>query len=464
MLLRPIEIKELPKALPLRKLLGPSFILLGLGLGSGEVILWPYLTSLYGLGIIWGALVGITFQFFMNMEIERYALARGESVFAGFARVFKGSSIWYLFSTFFPWIWPGIAASSASLMASLFGFSNPSLLTIIFLISMGLILTLGPVLYKTLERFQMLLIGVGVPTIFALAIYMAQPTDWTALGNGILGYGDGFRFLPEGIVIATFLGAFAYSGAGGNLNLAQSFYIKEKGYGMGKYAGRITSILTGKKEDVTVSGSTFANTPENIKEFKKWWRNINIEHFLVFWVTGVVTIMLLALLSYMTAYGKVNSTGGVGFVLLEGAEIGKVLSPIFGTLFIFIAGATLFGTQLTVYDATSRILSENMILTFQNKFSERNIPKIYYTVLWLQILAGIIVILMGFTEPIQLLVLAAVLNAAAMFVHCGMTLLLNLKTMYKEIRPSYLRISVLLLALVFYGGFSIYNLYLNLIK
>ena len=77
--------KILPKAVSLKNIIGPSFILLGLGLGSGEVILWPYLASNYGLGIIWGAVFGITFQFIMNMEIERYALARGESVFVGLA-------------------------------------------------------------------------------------------------------------------------------------------------------------------------------------------------------------------------------------------------------------------------------------------------------------------------------------------------------------------------------------------
>jgi hypothetical protein len=67
----PQKYKEFPLAPPLKKILGPSFILLALGLGSGEVILWPYLTSNYGLGIVWGALVGITLQFFINMEIER---------------------------------------------------------------------------------------------------------------------------------------------------------------------------------------------------------------------------------------------------------------------------------------------------------------------------------------------------------------------------------------------------------
>jgi len=91
------KVKDLPKALSLKKLIGPSFIILGLGLGSGEVVLWPYLTSKFGMGIIWGAILGLTFQFFMNMEIERYALVRGESVFVGFARKVGWLPLWFLF-------------------------------------------------------------------------------------------------------------------------------------------------------------------------------------------------------------------------------------------------------------------------------------------------------------------------------------------------------------------------------
>jgi len=95
------QVNTLPNAPKFRTLLGPSFILLGLGLGSGELILWPYLTSNWGMGIIWGAILGVTFQFFINMEIERYTLARGESVFVGFARktknlILKQHFIWSL--------------------------------------------------------------------------------------------------------------------------------------------------------------------------------------------------------------------------------------------------------------------------------------------------------------------------------------------------------------------------------
>ena len=452
------QIKDLPPAPSIKKLIGPSFILLGLGLGSGEVILWPYLTSNFGMGIIWGAILGITLQFFMNMEIERYALARGESVFVGFARKVKWLPIWFLLSTFIPWIWPGIAASSAKLIGSLFGIEETSYLAIGMLILMGLILSLGPILYKTVERFQKTLIVVGVPLIFILTTLLAKQGHWIDLAQGLAGKGIDYWFLPIGLPVASFLAAFAYSGAGGNLNLAQSFYIKEKGYGMGKYAGRITSLLTGKVEDISLAGAKFSHTPESLKNFGQWWKNINIEHFVVFWLTGSMTILLLALLSYITTFGAEGTSAGINFVLLEARAIGEMLFPLAGTAFLLVAGATLFRTQLTVFDATSRIISENVILASPDKLNEKKLPAIYYAVLWIQIFAGITVLLFGFTEPLQLLVLAAVLNAFAMFVHVGLTLWLNKTSLEAPLRPRLVRTTMMILAFILYGGFSIYTI------
>lgn len=457
MRIKPFEVKDLPKALPLKKLIGPSFIILGMGLGSGEIILWPYLSSNYGLGIIWAALMGITFQFFMNMEIERYALARGESVFAGFARKWKPLTGWFFISTFIPWIWPGIIAASAKFLGFLFGIQQTHYLAIGLLILIGLILSLGPVVYKTVEGLQKVLISIGVPIIFIMAIAFATRTDWSALANGMVGIGEGYRFLPAGIPIASFLAALAYAGAGGNLNLAQSSYIREKGYGMGKYTSKMGSILTGKKEEkMDLLGSKFENTPENVSEFKRWWRNINIEHLLLFWLTGGITIALLSLLSYTTTYGIEDKMEGVGFVIQESLEMGRRIAPIVGSLFLLLTGIMLFATQLTVFDATSRIMSENISL-MKESIDAKKIPLIYYLILWAQILSGILIFSLGITEPLQLVIIAAVLNAFAMFIHIGLTMWLNLTTLEKEIRPSAFRIIAMTCAFLFYGGFSIYT-------
>jgi hypothetical protein len=463
--LAPLAKKDLPPALSLKKLLGPSFILLGLGLGSGELILWPYLASSFGLGIMWGALLGITFQFFINMEIERYALVTGESVFVGLARKLKNlSPVWFIFSTLIPWMWPGIIASSATLLAAILGINYSPILPIILLLVIGIVLTLGPVIYKTQEVFQRTLIFVGVPFVFGLILFLAKPVDWQNLAVGLVGKGDGFWFLPAGISLATFLGAFAYAGAGGNLNLAQSYYVKEKGYGMGKFSGRITSILTGKKEKITLEGVTFESTPKNLKIFKLWWKRINIEHAIVFWATGAFTMIILSLLAYVTVFGNPEGAAGIGFVIKEAQVIGQKTFGFLGTAFLVIAATMLFSTQFSVMDATSRIMSENLVILSPKKFKIEKLPNFFYIFLWIQILAGIIIFSLGFTQPLTLIVIGAALNAVAMFFYTGLVLWLNLTNLDKPLRPSLLRIFAVASAFIFYGVFSFFTILQNIPK
>jgi hypothetical protein len=64
------EERELPEPPALRRLLGPSVILVGVGVASGEYILFPYIASQAGLVFLWAAVIGVAVQFFINMEIE----------------------------------------------------------------------------------------------------------------------------------------------------------------------------------------------------------------------------------------------------------------------------------------------------------------------------------------------------------------------------------------------------------
>src|SRR3990172_4869432 len=208
--LTPLAKKDMPPPLALRKLIGPSFIILGVGLGSGELILWPYLSSNFGLGIMWAAVLGITFQFFINMEIERYTLATGESIFVGLTRKFgRLAPYWFILTTLVPWMWPGIAASSAKLITTAVGVNYSGLAGIILLIVLGAIYSLGHVVYKTQEKVQKAIILMGIPFVLAITLVFAKSTDWLSLFQGLLGKGEGFMFLSAAIPFATFLGALA---------------------------------------------------------------------------------------------------------------------------------------------------------------------------------------------------------------------------------------------------------------
>jgi len=245
--------KDLPPPPSLWATIGPSFILLGLALGSGELILWPYLAAKWGLGLMWGAFLGITFQYILNTETMRYSLAWGESVFVGLRKLGRWIPLWFIISTFIPWALPGFSSATAQILSRLFGFPNETLLAIFLLLLVGVVLTAGKVLYHTMEVIQRSVILIGLPLIAFLVVVVTKRADWLELGWGLLGQGAGWWFFPSGVSIAAFLGAFAYSGAGGNLNLAQSYYIKEKGLGMGKYASKITSFFSKEILDRTIS-------------------------------------------------------------------------------------------------------------------------------------------------------------------------------------------------------------------
>lgn len=458
--LSPLKIQDMPHPLALRRLIGPSFIILGVGLGSGELILWPYLASNFGLGLIWAAVLGITFQFFINLEIERYTIVTGESIFVGLARKFgRFAPYWFILSTFLPWMWPGIAASSAKVLAAGLGIPYSGWIGVGLLLLMGIMFSLGHVVYKTQERIQKAIILVGVPFIFFVTLILAKAMHWQALAGGLVGQGEGFSFLPVGLPFATFLAAFAYAGAGGNLNLAQSLYVKEKGYGMGKFSGRITNILSGKKENIALEGTTFEPTGQNLNYFKIWWRRITIEHAIVFWITGAFTMIMLSLLAYATVYGQPGVETSINFVINEAQVIGARTFDALRIFFLFMAAIMLFGTQFSVFGSNSRIMSENLVILDQKKFPVSKLPKFFYGFLWFQILAGVIIFSLGFTEPLALVIIGAVLNAISMFIYSGMVLALNLTHLPKLTRPGIIRIIAVGSAFLFYGGFSIFTVW-----
>src|SRR5687767_2881675 len=154
-----------------RHVIGPGIIAAGVGMASGEFILYPYIASQVGLVFVWAAFVGLGTQFFLNMEIERYTLATGETALTGFSRYWRHWGLVFALLTYFANLWPGWATSSATLVSYLFG-GEPRWIAIGFLLTIGLILTLAPVVYVALEKAQMLKVA-AVITLFVIAAVVA---------------------------------------------------------------------------------------------------------------------------------------------------------------------------------------------------------------------------------------------------------------------------------------------------
>ena len=94
--IQPLQQAELPeRKKPILKMMGPGLVMAGLAIGSGELIMWPWITSVVGAQLLWAAAIGIFLQLWVNIEIGRWAIVTGESPFTGMARVIK--LIVYLF-------------------------------------------------------------------------------------------------------------------------------------------------------------------------------------------------------------------------------------------------------------------------------------------------------------------------------------------------------------------------------
>src|SRR3954447_22554680 len=109
--LPPMPIRKLPEAPQAAHILGPAMILVELGVRLGEAFLWPRLVIVFGPNIRWLFLVGVALQTVVMLEMARYAMATGESIFFGAARVWKPLMWFFFIAAIGVYIWPGHMAA-----------------------------------------------------------------------------------------------------------------------------------------------------------------------------------------------------------------------------------------------------------------------------------------------------------------------------------------------------------------
>ena len=120
------DVGELPEPPPFRldprRIIGPGLVMAGLAMGAGEWLTGPALTAQYGGTLMWVALTSILFQVAYNLEVMRYTLYCGESIFVGFFRIRPGPAFWtcaYLVLDFGV-LWPYLAANAAVPLSAAF--------------------------------------------------------------------------------------------------------------------------------------------------------------------------------------------------------------------------------------------------------------------------------------------------------------------------------------------------------
>ncbi|ERH03643.1 MAG: hypothetical protein J07HR59_00764 [Halorubrum sp. J07HR59] len=185
------KLTELPKVPKVSHIVGPSAIMLGASLGSGETMFWPNLLAQYGWSLYWAFWVGVITQFFINTEIQRWTMATGESIFRGYDRIGRFWPWFFLLAGFFHLGWPGWASGGAKVFAGWTGVVAVESWWIIAVVSMVVIwlsYQAGPLLYNIIERAQLALMFIAIGAALVLTSFrrIGRPTRKLAGRSGQL--------------------------------------------------------------------------------------------------------------------------------------------------------------------------------------------------------------------------------------------------------------------------------------
>lgn len=443
----PLGVAELP-APPAswRRIIGPGIVASGAALGSGEFILFPYIATQVGLAFVWAAMVGVALQYFLNMEIERYTLATGETVLTGFSRLGRHWGLAFVLMTMLVTLWPGWATSSATMISYLIG-GEVRWIAIGILVTVGLILTLSPVVYRTLERGQSIKAAAIILLIVGAALFAIPAGAWVeapaliaqpALPVAELGW-------------ALLLGAVAFAGGGGPANLCQSSWIRDKGFGMGAHAARIESPLLGAPVATPGTGWRFIPDEEAMRRWRAWWRFANIEQLTTFVVITLATILFTSILAHALLQGRDDLPRDMSFLLLQGELLSAHVGGWFGRFFWIVGAFALFMVAVGAVDVTGRLAADVVHTSYQPGRSE---SAVYAIIVWTVVALGIVLIGAGMSQPLLLLTISGSVSALMMFLYSGLLIRLNRRLLDPPLRPSAVRVTALVVAMIFFGLIS----------
>jgi hypothetical protein len=444
------EQRELPDAPPLRRLIGPSVILIGVGIASGEYILYPFIASQAGLVFLWAAVVGILVQFFINMEIERYTLATGETALGGFMRMWKPWGGILAAGAILATMWPGWATAAATIATFAFGGGDPNTIAITGLIAIGIALTASPVVYQTVEKLQFLKVGAVVVFLVVAVFAVISATAYRDTSQIVTSFGT----FPSEIPIAILVGALAASGAGGANNLVQSNWIRDKGFGMGGYVPRIVSPITGKEEAAPDAARLgFPQDEANLGRWRTWWKRANVEQLVSFALIGGITIIVFSLIAYSTVFQNPDlpEESGFDFIALEGQVLDDRVGQWFGTLFLAVGAISLFAAALGIVDYVARLVADVIHVGYTRDRPGITESRLYFAVVWCMVVFGSAILLLGFDQPLVLVTISTVLGGAIMFVYTCLLLVTNRRYLPAPIRLRGYRVGILLFAVAMLG-------------
>jgi len=468
--------RDLPEKLrPNWALTGPGAILVGLSIGAGEIIIWPRIAAEYGAKMAWAALAGVFLQLWLNFEIGRWTIATGETVYCGFARVWRGFAPLFILFNILGWLAPGWARASGSAMKALLVgpswhstanhadfFGTDTFWTILTFALVALVLFGPKLVYRSVEITVEALVLIVTTGLVLVAINVGNAATWRDLGGGLINIGH----IDPRMDVKAFFIALVFAGAGGTANLFYSFYLRDKQIGMASWLPRMLNPLRGRSQATPATGFRFPETPDNLRRFRAWFGFVCQDQTLYFFALNSLTILLFIFgaLAVLHPGGTIPAPGSL--IWDEASILGHIWGAAGRMIFLLVGVATLFSTQLTLVDGVARSIADIVYTSFPAA-RKRDVGWWYVSVAIVWIVVGIAMTWLmekrGVSE-LGFLFNAAYMGGFAMAVYAPLLMVLNHRLLPKGARPGIVCTSMLAMASIVYIGFALACVYWELCR
>lgn len=413
--------------------LGPSVIVSGSIVGSGEIILTSSLGAAVGFMLLWWVLLGCWSKSIVQAEFGRYVIATGDTYLRALGRLPgripgpRGPVAWPIWLGLIGFI-PGITG-----LGGIMGGAGQALTLLVpqisdtvgaLLVCVAVTALLARGAYRRLERVMLaLVIGFTVTTL-AGAIAM-QFTEFGLEANDII---EGFRFdFPVEFVVLA-MAAYGYTGVNTGEVAAYTYWCVEKGYPSYIGAGR--------------------DDPEWVARARGWIRVMQTDVWVTLLILTCATVPF-----YFLGAGVLNPLGERP----EGQETIASLSNMFTqtlgpwAFWLFAVGAfsILFSSVVSGIGAGGRVVPDYLaVLGFldRGRLADRyRWTRGYVTVVPV---LGFLLYL-GFQNPVALVSVGALASAALAPIQSGAALWLQRHHMDPRVAPGVGARTLLMVTFVF---------------
>jgi len=358
-------------------------------------------------------------------------------------------------------VWGGWAAAAGQSIFAIFAgrsFSAqaPGELQTVRFIAIGLLcLSLGVYLFgkkisRTLEFVETFAVFFILAVLITLAIIFAPASLWGTMLASIVTPAAP----PKGIDATTLGAIIGYTGFASGMNFMLINYYRDHGYGMGHKVGFFSGLIGGQKQEVLPSGVTFRESEANSKLWKRWFRFLLIDQWVVFFIGAMIGMFVPSVLAVALAVtpGAAEPTAA-NMPVFVATEVAKQQPWLFP--FILILGALiLWKTQTIVLEMLVRNTTDTAIAVSPrlHAWIAGDPRKFYYLVAVLLII--VISIIIHQALPTVLLQYSANMANLAAIIYPLVLIYLNSK-LPRPARASWWSYLVLIASVLFFGFFFV---------